>query len=147
MTMTTSTSEQTRASYAVAVKKTNGAENPVVRVFATIQLIIQCMLKFTFLLACLTPPMQLRWHSSHASWTFQSQLPPTATRGDHYFSKYACSISQLSTHNASVTLISWVPEFGVCLEFMLHAKVIFLLTTSSTIYSDYIMRSNCRADE
>lgn len=29
----------------------------------------------------LTPPMQLRWHSSHASWTFQSSLPRTANRG------------------------------------------------------------------
>lgn len=65
------------------VRQISVAGNLEVSVLAASQLMIECVVMFTSLPACLTltPPVQLRWHSSHASWTFQSSLPLTATRG------------------------------------------------------------------
>lgn len=94
----------------------------------TIQLIIQRVVKFTSLLAWLSPPpMQLRWHSSHASWTFRSPLPPLRPEVllDHYFNlskNVPVQHPSLFAHTctrvrSSFVVIYWVPQ---CLVGVLH---------------------------
>lgn len=100
---------------------TDRAENPVATVLATTQLLIWCV-KFTSSpRQTFTPPMQLRWHSSHASWTFQSPLlsqwPEVPLISPCSTSDPFCTYMHCKKVHTSIV----VPQYVDLLEFQKHA--------------------------